>query len=78
MTICQVPVVVSATQGEATVDLVFADGTTRTQSGLVVDRENSARVFARSGEITRIHAHVPEATMAAATPDDCPGTSGAV
>ena len=68
-TMCQVPVVVSATPGEATVELVFADGTTRTRPGLVVDRENSAKVFARSGEITRIHAHVPEAALAAEEQD---------
>jgi hypothetical protein len=67
MTLCQVPVVVSVTSGDAHVEVFFADGTTRPQPGLVVDRENSAEVFARSGEITRIHAHVPEAASTAKT-----------
>ena len=64
MTMCQVPVVVSTTQGAANVEVVFADGSTQRILGLIVDRENSAKVFARSGEIRRIHAYVPEAALA--------------
>ena len=60
MTLCQVAVVVSVSSGDAHVEVFFADGTTEHHPGLHVDRENSAKVFARSGEITQIHAYVPD------------------
>ncbi|MBK5266822.1 MAG: hypothetical protein JJE47_05250 [Acidimicrobiia bacterium] len=59
MTFCQVPVVVSATLGEASVEIVFRDGTTKRRPGLGLDRQTSAQVFAPSGEITQIRAHLP-------------------
>ncbi len=59
MTLCQVPVVVSAAPGDASIEIVFRDGTTTRRPGLGLDRKTSAQVFARSGEITQIRAHLP-------------------
>lgn len=59
VTICGVPVVVSVTRADPHVEVVFADGRTERQSDLGVNGENSAKVFNRSGEITRIHAFLP-------------------
>jgi hypothetical protein len=63
MTLCQVPVIVALTTGDAGVEIVTADGSTTRQPGLRVDRPTSAEVFARSGEVARILAHVPAALL---------------
>jgi hypothetical protein len=73
ITLCQVPIVVSVTQGEAMVELVFADGTRKQQASLIVDAENSTKVFARSGEIARINAYVPEEKIQTAMPSRTDG-----
>lgn len=65
MTLCQVPIVVSATDGNARIEVVLADGTTTLQPGLHVDSQTSAEVFARSGRVQRIHAHVPDSAIRA-------------
>ena len=59
MTLCQVPIVVSATSGEATIEVVFSDGTTKEWAGLALNGSVSAEVFARSGVVERIIAQVP-------------------
>jgi hypothetical protein len=59
MTFCQVPVVVSVTSGDAGIEVVFADGTVERHAGLRLDRQTSAKVFARSGEVARINARLP-------------------
>ena len=58
-TLCQVPIVVETTEGERSIDLHFEDGTIERVPGLALSRDESAHVFARSGTIVRIHAHVP-------------------
>lgn len=58
-TLCQVPIVVETTVGESAIDVHFEDGTIERVPGLVLSRDVSAHVFARSGAVTRIHAHVP-------------------
>jgi hypothetical protein len=59
LTLCQVPIVVSVAGTEAGIDVSFANGATESYPGLRLDRSTSAKVFARSGEITRISAQVP-------------------
>jgi hypothetical protein len=56
-TVCQVPVVVAAS-GAPSIVVTFADGTTRRVDGPRLDTDLSREVFARTGEITRIDAHV--------------------
>lgn len=57
-TVCQVPIVVTAA-AEARVEAEFSDGTTGRWSGRSLGREASSMVFARSGEVVRVHAHLP-------------------
>jgi hypothetical protein len=63
MTLCQVPVVVTLTTGDARVEIVDADGVSTVRPGLRVDPGTSAAVFARSGEVARIIAHLPAALV---------------
>jgi hypothetical protein len=63
MTLCQVPVVVTVTDGDPCVEVVLTDGTTTRRPGLHVDKATSAEVFARSGEVAGIHAFVPDAAV---------------
>ncbi len=60
VTLCQVPVIVSTTEGEPFVEVVLSDGTHHREKGANLPRRLSAMVFARTGEIARIHAHVAE------------------
>lgn len=62
MTVCQVPVVLTVSAGEPRVEVLFADGESREVPGMRLDAEISAKVFARSGEVVRIHAHLPPRT----------------
>ena len=63
MTLCQVPVIVSTTSGDPRVEVTFAEGSTQHVPGLTLDSQTSAKVFARSGEVTLIHAYVPAAAI---------------
>ncbi len=63
MTLCQVPVVVSVTDGEPGIDVVFKDGTTEHVVGCRLDPGISAEIFARSGKITRIHASLSDGAL---------------
>jgi hypothetical protein len=65
MTLCQVPVVVSVTSGDAGIEVVLADGTVEHHAGLRLDRQTSATVFARSGEVARINARIPSGAVEA-------------
>ncbi len=66
LTVCQVPVVVAVTTGEAFVEILFTDGRTQRRPGLGVGGELSGQVFARSGEVARIHAYLPVETVGTA------------
>jgi hypothetical protein len=59
MTLCQVPIVLTMTAGEPRIEVLFAGGETRELSGLRLDDQISAKVFARSGEVVKIHVFVP-------------------
>ena len=63
MTLCQVPVIVSATSGEAAIEITLADGSTNRTAGLHIDRGTSAKLFGRSGEIAKVHAFIPKAAI---------------
>ncbi len=58
MTLCQVPVVVSATDADPRIDVHLADGSTRTVVGHRLDRATSAMMFGRTGDVTRLDAYV--------------------
>ncbi len=62
-TICQVPVVVSAARAEAHIEIDYSDGRTERRPGLVLDRDTSALVFARSGDVKQIRAYIPAARL---------------
>lgn len=57
-TVCQVPIVVTPA-AEASVEAEFTDGTTRRWTGRSLGRETSSMIFARSGEVVRVHAYLP-------------------
>ncbi|MEX1280314.1 MAG: hypothetical protein AB1Z55_06300 [Acidimicrobiia bacterium] len=58
-TLCQVPLVVSATDGdEPGITLVRSDGTTSHHPGSRLDRVSSAEIFSRSGAVARVEARV--------------------
>ena len=59
VTVCQVPVLVSASPAEPEIRVSLADGSAVQVSGMRLDRKNSASVFSRTGEITGIHASIP-------------------
>jgi hypothetical protein len=60
MTLCQVPVVVSTVHGERSIEVHWTDGSVDRHAGSRLDRHTSAEVFARTGEIVRIDAHVAD------------------
>ncbi len=57
-TVCQVPIVVTGAP-EASVEAEFTDGTTRRWDGRSLGTEASSMIFSRSGEVVRVHAHLP-------------------
>ncbi len=59
LTVCQVPVVVSATAGPAAVEVTLADGTRKPIPGRALDADTSQAIFARTGQIAHVHAYVP-------------------
>lgn len=59
MTLCQVLVVVSTTPGDPAVEIVCSDDTTKYRPGPHLDRQTSAKIFARSGKVTQIRAYLP-------------------
>ena len=60
LTVCQVPVVVTLTSGEAGVEVSYTDGAEDRIEGLCVDAETSRAVFDRTGHIARLTAFIPE------------------
>ena len=59
-TLCEVPLIVSVTEGESAVEVVRSDGTSERISGLRVDRATSAAIFGRSAEVQQVRAFMPE------------------
>ena len=62
-TYCQVPVVYRLGNDAAFVTITRADGTSSSLSGLSLDRETSAAVFERRGDIAAIEVTLPEAAI---------------
>ncbi len=58
LTVCQVPVVVSVAPREPFVEIAFADGRIEHHDGDRLDRNTSAAIFGRTGEVVRLHAAV--------------------
>ena len=58
MTVCQVPVIVSAIEGAADAEVLFSDGTSKRFEGNALDGATSSEVFARSGAVELIRARV--------------------
>jgi hypothetical protein len=56
LTVCQVPIVVSTADGESLIEADLSDGTTVRLEGQSLGRDLSSKVFARTGEVTRIRA----------------------
>jgi hypothetical protein len=67
-TLCEVPLIVSVTEGEPAVEVVRSDGTAERTSGLHVDRATSATVFNRSAEVRQVLAFVPESALGPGEP----------
>ncbi len=63
LTVCQVPVVVTLTSGEAGVAVSYTDGAQDRIEGLYVDAETSRAIFDRTGHIARLTAFIPEAAV---------------
>jgi hypothetical protein len=59
MTLCQVPVVVSATSGDPEIEIRRRDGSSSRIPGAHIDPATSAAIFARTGEVTAVHASIP-------------------
>ena len=64
-TLCEVPLIVLATEDEPAVEVVYTDGTSERRSGLQLDRGTSAAIFARSAEVQHVRAFVPDSTLEA-------------
>ncbi len=62
-TFCQVPVVYERIQGSPRIRVTLADGSTCEQAGAALDASLAAQVFARSGQVDRIHVGVPVQTL---------------
>ncbi len=63
LTVCQVPVVVTLTSGEAGVVVGYADGAEDRIEGLCVDAATSRAVFDRTGHVARLTAFIPETAV---------------
>ncbi|MBT8212856.1 MAG: hypothetical protein KJN71_06895, partial [Acidimicrobiia bacterium] len=59
ITICQVPIVITRTDGDAVIEVLRADGTEDVIPGSAVDAETSSEVFRRTGSVERITARLP-------------------
>ncbi len=59
VTVCQVPVVVTATDGPAAIEVIDSDGNTQRLPGTTLDPESSRSVFGRDGRIAQLQAFVP-------------------
>jgi hypothetical protein len=62
-TLCEVPMIVSAGSGEASIEIVGSDGSSNRRPGLRLDRAASAAIFARTGEIREVRAFIPESDV---------------
>ena len=71
-TLCEVPIIVALTSGPAAVEVALADGSRDRRSGLRLDRETSALVFGRFGEIAGVTAFIPEAEVPPGCGRCCP------
>jgi hypothetical protein len=58
LTVCGIPVVVTEVSGRPSVELDLADGGTVRFQGTRVERAESAAIFGRTGEVTRIRAGI--------------------
>ncbi|NIR35284.1 MAG: hypothetical protein GWN79_05895 [Actinobacteria bacterium] len=68
LTVCQVPVVVSVTAGDPSIEVDFSDGRTTRRDGLRLGREISAMLFGRTGEVRLIRAALPPSAFASPGP----------
>ena len=59
LTVCQVPVVVGVSEGGPSVQIDFTDGRSILQQALSLDRDVSAMLFGRTGEVQLIRATFP-------------------
>ncbi len=59
LTVCQVPVIVTARAGKPEIEVTRADGSRHRVPGAALDAETSRAIFGRSGQIARLHAFVP-------------------
>jgi hypothetical protein len=59
LTVCGIPVVVTAVSGQPSVELDLADGRTVRLEDTRIARDESAAIFGRTGEVTRIRARLP-------------------
>ena len=64
LTVCQVPVIVTLTSGEAFVVVGYVDGTQDRIEGLCVDAATSRAIFDRTGRVARLTAFIPEISVA--------------
>ena len=58
-TMCQVPIVVVVEEGSPRVEATLSDGRVLTVEGNSLGADLSSRIFARTGDITRIQAFMP-------------------
>ncbi len=61
LTLCQVPVVVTAAEGVARIDVVRSDGSVTHVEGTRLDRTVSRELFERSGSVAELRVHMPGA-----------------
>jgi len=62
-TFCQTPVIYRLVQGDARLQVVYRDGTTREYPGGLLDLRASADLLERNGRIDVIEAEIPERTL---------------
>lgn len=63
LTVCSVLVVVPFADGLAAIEVERSDGTRARTEGLVLDRQTSAAIFARSSDISALRVAVPESVL---------------
>ncbi len=68
MTCCQVPVIVSLTEGPAAIEVELVAGSVRRVEGLVLDKETSAQIFERRREVRALRVSIPATALGASTP----------
>ena len=53
-TLCQVPIVVAAGDGDPVIDIEFADGRTERRQGDRLERSDSSMIFRRTGDVRQV------------------------